>query len=104
MIPLDSFVILAEPSRRRILDQLRSGEKSVNDLVERLSINQPGVSKHLRILKDAGFVSSRVSAQQRIYRLESRQLRVVDAWLRPYRKMWEKHLDALESHLNKRKI
>jgi DNA-binding transcriptional ArsR family regulator len=96
----DAFAILAEPTRRRILDELRLSERSVGELVGRLDLAQPAVSKHLRVLRDSGFVSCRTAAQQRIYRIEPRPLRRVDAWLAPYRRLWAKHLDALERHLN----
>lgn len=98
---LDAFAILAEPARRHLLDELRRGERSVNDLVARLRLSQPSVSKHLKVLREAGFVSSRVSAQQRIYRLELKRMQAIDAWLKPYRAMWSRHLDALERHLDR---
>lgn len=96
----DAFAILAEPTRRRILDELRLSERSVGELVGELDLAQPAVSKHLRVLRDAGFVSCRTAAQRRIYRLEPRPLRGVDAWLAPYRRLWAKHLDALGRHLD----
>jgi DNA-binding transcriptional ArsR family regulator len=96
----DAFAILAEPTRRRILDELRLSERSVGELVGELDLAQPAVSKHLRVLRDAGFVSCRTAAQRRIYRIEPRPLRGVDAWLAPYRLLWAKHLDALERHLD----
>jgi DNA-binding transcriptional ArsR family regulator len=96
----DVFTILAEPTRRRILDELRVSERSVGDLVGKLELAQPAVSKHLKVLRDSGFVSCRTAAQQRIYRIEPRPLRRVDAWLAPYRRLWTKHLDALEKHLD----
>ena len=96
----DAFAVLAEPTRRRILDALRTSELSVGELVGRLDLAQPAVSKHLRVLRDSGFVSCRTAAQQRIYRIEPRPLRRVDAWLEPYRRLWTRHLDALERHLN----
>src|SRR5262245_24503886 len=99
----DPFVVLAEPVRRNILDQLRAGETSVNSLAARLRMTQPSVSKHLKVLRDAGFVSSRTEAQRRIYRLELDRIKAVDAWLEPYRSMWSKHLDALERHLDRKK-
>jgi len=97
---LDSFVVLAEPTRRRILDELRVSEQSVSALVTSLELSQPTVSKHLRVLRDTGFVSCRVAAQRRIYRLEPMPLRRVDDWLAPYRDLWTTHLDALERHLD----
>ncbi len=96
----DAFTVLAEPTRRRILDELRVSERSVGDLVDKLDLAQPAVSKHLKVLRDSGFVSCRTAAQQRIYRIEPRPLRSVDAWLAPYRRLWTKHLDALEKHLD----
>ena len=96
----DAFVVLAEPTRRRILEELRSAESSVGGLVERLAVSQPMMSKHLKVLRDAGFVSCRVAAQQRIYRLETDQLEALDRWLAPYRRLWTRHLDALERHLD----
>ena len=91
--------MLAEPARRRIADVLRLGEASVGDLVEAVGMSQPAVSKHLRVLREAGVVSVRVRAQQRIYRLEPGPFRELDAWLAPYRRLWEHHLDKLERHL-----
>ena len=99
-MPVDTFVVLAEPTRRRILDRLRRADSSVGELVEALAVSQPTVSKHLKVLREAGFVSCRTAAQQRIYRIETRPLRALDAWLDPYRRLWERHLDALERHLD----
>lgn len=99
-MPADAFTVLAEPTRRRILGELRAADSSVGELVEALSLSQPAVSKHLRVLRDAGFVSSRTARQQRIYRLETRPLMAVDEWLAPYRRLWTTHLDALERHLD----
>lgn len=96
---VDAFAVLAEPTRRRILGELRSSERSVGELVGSLGLAQPTVSKHLKVLRDAGFVSCRVATQRRIYRIEPDQLRAVDAWLAPYRRLWHRHLDALERHL-----
>ncbi|MGY0004569.1 ArsR/SmtB family transcription factor [Micromonospora sp. I033] len=97
----DAFAVLAEPTRRRILDRLRRSESSVGDLVEELGMSQPAVSKHLKVLREAGLVSCRTAAQQRIYRIDPGPLRAVDDWLGPYRRMWTDHLDALERHLDK---
>jgi DNA-binding transcriptional ArsR family regulator len=97
---VDAFAVLAEPTRRRILDVLRRSESSVSELVAELSVSQPTMSKHLRVLREAGFVSCRAAAQQRLYRVETRPLEAVDAWLAPYRAMWRRHLDALEQHLD----
>ena len=94
------FEVLAEPRRRQILDLVRGRERSVNDLVAQLGMNQPAVSKHLRVLKDAGLVRARVDEQRRLYRLTPAPLRELDAWLAPYRAAWESSLDKLESHLD----
>ena len=93
------FDVLAEPNRRRILDLLRDDERSVGDLVTALHISQPGVSKHLRVLRDAGLVEARVDAQHRVYTLRPEPLAEVDAWLAPYRKFWRGKLAALQRHL-----
>jgi DNA-binding transcriptional ArsR family regulator len=100
-VPVDAFAVLAEPTRRRILDELRRSESSVGRLVTVLAVSQPALSKHLKVLRDAGFVSCRTAAQQRIYRVETAPLRTVDGWLAPYRRLWERHLDALERHLDR---
>lgn len=92
--------MLAEPRRRQILDLLRDGERPVGDLVARLALSQPTVSKHLRLLRDAGLVQVRQDAQRRWYRLRPEPLAEIDAWLAPYRALWETHLDALERHLD----
>ena len=94
------FAVLAEPSRRRILDLLREGDRSVGDLVEGLEMSQPGVSKHLKVLKEAGLVEVRADAQRRRYRLRAEPLAELDAWLEPYRHLWSVRLDALEAHLD----
>jgi DNA-binding transcriptional ArsR family regulator len=94
-----TFSVLAEPSRRRILDLLRERDRSVGELVERLSLSQPGVSKHLRVLREAGLVDVQIEAQRRWYRLRPEPLAEVDAWLAPYRRFWTDRLDALEAHL-----
>jgi DNA-binding transcriptional ArsR family regulator len=96
----DTFSVLAEPTRRRILDRLRTADSSVGELVEALSVSQPTMSKHLKVLRSAGFVSCRTAAQQRIYRIETAPLADVDAWLAPYRRLWTHHLHALERHLD----
>ena len=93
------FEVLAEPNRRRILDSLLERERPVSDLVSLLRVSQPAVSKHLRVLRDAGLVEVRVDAQRRLYRLRAGPLRELDDWLAPYRAMWASRLDALESHL-----
>ena len=93
------FEVLAEPTRRRILDLLHTEERSVGQLVEALGTSQPAVSKHLKVLRDAHLVAARVDAQRRLYRVQPMPLLEVDRWLRPYRALWEASLDALELHL-----
>jgi DNA-binding transcriptional ArsR family regulator len=95
-----TFDVLAEPTRRRILDLLLEQPRSVGELVEQLGLTQPGTSKHLRVLRDAGLVQVRVAAQRRWYELRPGPLAEVDAWLQPYRQLWTKSLDALERHLD----
>ncbi|MQA09084.1 MAG: metalloregulator ArsR/SmtB family transcription factor [Pseudonocardiaceae bacterium] len=95
-----TFEVLAEPRRREILDLLRSRERPVGDLVERLRLTQPAVSKHLKVLREAGLVEVRHDAQRRWYRLRPEPLAEVDAWLAPYRRFWNERLDALERHLD----
>jgi len=94
-----SFAVLAEPTRRDILDLLRDGERPVGDLVERLHVSQPAVSKHLRVLREAGLVEVRPDAQRRLYRLRPEPLAELDEWLAPYRRLWTQSLDKLEKHL-----
>jgi DNA-binding transcriptional ArsR family regulator len=94
-----TFEVLAEESRRRILDLLVEEERPVGDLVGLLSLSQPAVSKHLKVLRDAGLVESRIDAQRRIYRVRPEPLRDVDDWLVPFRRGWAAHLSALERHL-----
>jgi len=93
------FEVLAEENRRRILDLLVDDERPVGDLVERLALSQPTVSKHLKVLRDAGLVESRTDAQRRVYRVRTEPLRELDDWLTPYRRRWAGHLNALERHL-----
>lgn len=95
-----AFEVLVEPNRRQILDLLRERERPVGDLVEALAVSQPAVSKHLRVLRDAGFVEVRADAQRRLYRVRPEPLRAIDAWLEPYRAMWASRLDDLERHLD----
>jgi DNA-binding transcriptional ArsR family regulator len=97
-----TFDALAEPTRRRILDLLIESEQPVGDLVASLSLSQPGVSKHLRVLREAGLVEARTDAQRRIYRVRPEPLAEIDAWLAPYRCLWATKLDALERHLDDR--
>lgn len=94
------FDVLAEPNRRRILDLLRVQERPVGELVDALAVSQPAVSKHLRVLRDAGLVEARVEAQRRLYRVRLDPLRAIDEWLEPYRALWAGHLDDLEQHLD----
>jgi DNA-binding transcriptional ArsR family regulator len=94
------FAILAEPQRRRILDLLLAHERPVGAIVDELRISQPAVSKHLRVLRDAGLVDAKVDAQRRIYSVRAEPLQAVDEWLQPYRRLWASRLDALERHLD----
>lgn len=96
-----AFAVLAEPSRRAILSLLASSDRSVGDIERRLRLPQPSVSKHLRVLRDAGLVESRVEAQRRVYRVRPEPLVEVDAWLAPFRRLWSRHVDALERHLDR---
>jgi DNA-binding transcriptional ArsR family regulator len=98
---VDAFTVVAEPTRRRVLGALVQGEASVGALVDRLGVSQPAVSKHLRVLRDAGFVSCRVAAQARIYRLEPGPLRELDGWIGHFRHLWTSRLEALERHLDR---
>jgi DNA-binding transcriptional ArsR family regulator len=95
-----TFEALSEPMRRRILELLRDGERGVGELVERLGLSQPGVSKHLRVLREAGLVSVRPEGRRRWYGLRPEPLADLDAWLAPYRELWGGRLDALERHLD----
>jgi DNA-binding transcriptional ArsR family regulator len=95
-----TFEVLAEPNRRRILDLLRDDELPVGDLVAALAVSQPAVSKHLRVLREAGLVQVRNDAQRRLYRVDPEPLREIDEWLAPYRARWPASLDALERHLD----
>jgi DNA-binding transcriptional ArsR family regulator len=95
-----SFAIVAEPNRRAILSLLLSAESSVGEIERELRLSQPSVSKHLRVLREAGFVESRIEAQRRLYRLRPEPLMELDAWLVPFRRFWSKHVDALERHLD----
>jgi len=95
------FDIIAEPNRRAILSILVSSEQSVGEIERQLRMSQPTVSKHLRVLREAGFVESTVDAQRRLYRLKPEPLQEVDAWLAPFRRFWSAHVDALERHLDR---
>jgi DNA-binding transcriptional ArsR family regulator len=99
MFAVTAYAAMAEPSRRQILDLLREDERSVNDLVARLKLSQPGVSKHLKVLRDAGLVEVRPEGRRRWYGLRAQPLAEVDEWLEPYRAYWSDRLDALERHL-----
>ena len=94
------FGIIAEPNRRAILSLLVSSQQSVGEIESRLGMTQPAVSKHLRVLREAGFVESTVDAQRRLYRLKTGPFQEVDAWLEPFRRFWSAHVDALERHLD----
>jgi DNA-binding transcriptional ArsR family regulator len=96
-----SFAVLAEPNRRAILRLLATSERTVGEIERRLRMPQTSVSKHLRVLRDAGFVESRVEAQRRVYQIRAEPLREVDTWLAPFRRFWETHVDALERHLDR---
>ncbi|MHB8811761.1 MAG: ArsR/SmtB family transcription factor [Steroidobacteraceae bacterium] len=95
-----TFAIVAEPNRRAILSLLASSERSVGDIEAQLRLPQPSISKHLRVLREAGFVEARVDAQRRVYRIKPEPLMEIDAWLAPFRRFWSVHLDALERHLD----
>ena len=96
-----AFEIIAEPNRRAILSLLVSSEQSVGEIERQLGMPQPTVSKHLRVLREAGFVEATVDAQRRVYRLKPEPLQEVDAWLAPFRQFWSTHIDALERHLDR---
>lgn len=99
---LDAYTVVADPSRRRILDRLLQSDASVTELVDDLGVSQPLVSKHLRILRDSGFVRFRVDAQRRIYSLDPGPLKEIDAWLSAYRTMWMHHVDRLSDYLDRK--
>ena len=96
-----AFSVLAEPSRRAILSLLASAERSVGDLESELHLSQPSISKHLRVLREAGFVEATIDAQRRVYRLRPEPLQEVDAWLAQFRRYWSARVDALERHLDR---
>jgi DNA-binding transcriptional ArsR family regulator len=100
---IDTFQALADPTRRRIVEALRHGEQQVNELVARAGIHQSGVSRHLRILHDAGFVTSRPDGQRRLYSLKPEPFRALERWLALYRGLWEKRLDRLGEALEKKR-
>lgn len=95
-----AFEIIAEPNRRAILTLLASSEQSVGEIERQLRMSQPSVSKHLRVLRESGFVESTVDAQRRLYRLKPEPLQQIDAWLAQFRRFWSAHVDALERHLD----
>src|SRR4051794_1300821 len=95
------FEIIAEPNRRAILGLLVSSQQTVGDIERQLRMSQPSVSKHLRVLREAGFVEATVDAQRRLYRLKPEPLQEIDAWLAPFRRFWSAHVDALERHLDR---
>jgi DNA-binding transcriptional ArsR family regulator len=95
------FTVLAEPNRRAILTLLAEGERSVGDLESALNLSQPSVSKHLRVLRDAGFVEATIDAQRRLYRIRPEPLQEIEAWMEPFRRYWSAHVDALERHLDR---
>src|SRR6187551_2916912 len=96
-----AFNIIAEPNRRAIVSLLAASERSVGEIERQLRLPQPTVSKHLRVLREAGFVESTVDAQRRLYRLKPEPLQELDAWLEPFRQFWSAHVDALERHLDR---
>jgi DNA-binding transcriptional ArsR family regulator len=98
---LSTYAILAEPNRRTILSLLATSERTVGEIEHRLRMPQTSVSKHLRVLRDAGLVEARVDAQRRVYRLRPEPLKEIDAWLEPFRRLWTAHVDALERHLDR---
>jgi DNA-binding transcriptional ArsR family regulator len=100
---LTTFQVLAEPNRQAILDLLRDGERPVGELVDELHLSQPAVSKHLRVLREAGMVEARADAQRRLYRIRPEPLAELDAWLATYRRFWATRLDLLEDHLDRRR-
>jgi DNA-binding transcriptional ArsR family regulator len=100
-VEMTAFDVVAEPHRRRILDLLRDAERPVGELVDELRISQPAVSKHLRVLREAGLVAVRNDAQRRLYSVRPQPLRAIDDWLSPYRQLWNDRLDDLERHLDR---
>jgi DNA-binding transcriptional ArsR family regulator len=95
------FEVIAEPNRRAILTLLASSDRSVGEIEQRLGMTQPAVSKHLRVLREAGVVEATVDAQRRVYRVKPESLQELDVWLAPFRHLWSRHLDALERHLDR---
>jgi DNA-binding transcriptional ArsR family regulator len=103
MTTVATFQVLGDPSRHAIVELLRSGERPVGELVESLSLSQPAVSKHLRVLREAGIVEARAEAQRRVYRIRPEPFAELDGWLAGYRQLWNEHLDRLEEHLERRR-
>lgn len=103
MTTATTFQVLGDPSRHAIVELLRRGERPVGELVEHLSLSQPAVSKHLRVLKEAGIVEARRDAQRRLYRLRPEPFAELEGWLVGYREVWNEHLDRLELHLDRRR-
>jgi DNA-binding transcriptional ArsR family regulator len=99
MTSVSAYAALAEPHRRQILDLLRGGERPAGELVEQLELSQPGVSKHLKVLREAGLVVARADGKRRLYALRPEPLAEIDSWLEPYREFWSRNFDALEQHL-----
>jgi DNA-binding transcriptional ArsR family regulator len=102
-VTLTALQVLAEPNRRAILDLLLEGERPVGEVVNHMGLTQPAVSKHLRVLKDAGLVEVRADAQRRLYRVRPEPLADIDEWLAPYRRLWSTHLDRLVAHLDQQR-
>lgn len=98
---MDALAVIADPTRRRIMERLRGAEITAGDLGEAFSISRPAVSRHLRVLREAGFVSSRVDGQRRVYALDARPLAEMDAWLEPYRRLWAHRLDVLDAEIRR---
>jgi DNA-binding transcriptional ArsR family regulator len=99
---VDVFAVLSDPTRREILSRLQRAPCSVNELATELDISQPTMSKHLKVLRESGFLSCRVAAQQRIYQLERSPFDELGTWLEPFRRMWKQHLDELEQYLDRK--
>ncbi len=98
---MDALVAIADPTRRRILELLRDGDVAAGDLSDEFSISRPAVSRHLRVLREAGLVHSRVDGQRRVYSIDARPLAELDAWLEPYRRFWVQRLDALDTEIRR---
>jgi DNA-binding transcriptional ArsR family regulator len=101
MVMESAFEVIAEPNRRAILSLLASSDRSVGEIERQLGMTQPTVSKHLRVLREAGLVEAEICAQRRLYRLKPEPLKEVDAWLATFRRFWSRHVDALERHLDR---